>query len=197
MTTYREYVGQPLNISGRVEANPSPTVQWSRDGTVLNNSTRVQLFPAAVIFSSVQENDNGTYVVSATNSQGSANFTCSLIAICELAIACFIYPLLFHCCYIFHADLQFVKGQNVTVIVNLSPNEDVSLSCEVKASNPPLDLVTLEFPNGTVINITESHHESVRLTPAMRRSGAYTCTATNSDISTTLTYQINPPEGTH
>ena len=84
MTTYRQYTGQPLIISGQVNANPSPTVEWSRDGTVLTNSTRVQLFPAAVTFSSVKEEDNGTYTVTATNSEGSARVTVNLIAICEL-----------------------------------------------------------------------------------------------------------------
>ena len=84
MTTYEAFVGQFLNISGQVNADPSPTVEWFRNGTVLTNNTRVQLFPAAIVFSRIEESDNGTYTVSGTNSEGSSNFTFNLQVICRL-----------------------------------------------------------------------------------------------------------------
>ena len=84
MMAYRQYGDLPLTISGQVGGHPSPITQWFKDGILLSSETsRVQLFPASIIFSRVEEKDNGSYTFSATNSEGSVSFNITLIAICK------------------------------------------------------------------------------------------------------------------
>lgn len=65
------------------------------------------------------------------------------------------------------------------------------LSCEVEASNPQLDSVTLLYPNQTTIDITQFHTTPIKV----RDPGIYICMANNSDTSATLTYNIMPVAG--
>ena len=87
-------------------------------------------------------------------------------------------------------DLRYFGSMqpNATLHVYLPPANNFSFNCTVAASNPPLESVMFEFPNGTAINI--SHDTAVMLSSTMLQSGEYICIARNPDLSNTLTYNI-------
>lgn len=91
-TAYRQYVGESLNITGVVDANPYPTAQWFRDGTLLStNPPQLQLGVTFIFFSSVMETDNGTYIVNGTNSEGFGTVTIVVMSLCKFTCQ-FLYP---------------------------------------------------------------------------------------------------------
>lgn len=183
MATYFQYSGEPLNITAVVGGNPSPSSQWSQDGTLLMSSTRVKLFDDSIVFGPVMDNDNGTYTLTATNSQGVNSSSVDLVVICKLFFFYFLF------CYLFFNSITAdLRPGNSSANVNLQAGDSYTFECRVTGSNPPLDSLTLMRPydaNPIDIKGPMSYFEA---TP---QTGDYICTARNSHISAKWTFNVN------
>ncbi|KAG8183020.1 hypothetical protein JTE90_017107 [Oedothorax gibbosus] len=67
-------VGKPIVLEAKVNGNPQPKIEWSKDGTVLSSGPHVKLTEAdnkaVLTIDSAQLDDAGEYKLTASNDQG-------------------------------------------------------------------------------------------------------------------------------
>ena len=81
-----------VRIDVRLDANPFPSFfTWSRNGVPITSSSKVALTATSITFTTVQQEDAGTYTVYSNNTAGSGSATFELIVQCKLLLLIYSY----------------------------------------------------------------------------------------------------------
>uniref|UniRef100_A0A3Q3JDF2 Titin n=1 Tax=Monopterus albus TaxID=43700 RepID=A0A3Q3JDF2_MONAL len=85
MSTYTVQVGHDLKIEVPVAGHPKPTITWTKDGTVLKQTTRVNVADTAhhttLTIKDATREDGGMYSINVSNTLGSKDATIEVITL--------------------------------------------------------------------------------------------------------------------
>uniref|UniRef100_A0A8C1MU22 Titin n=1 Tax=Cyprinus carpio TaxID=7962 RepID=A0A8C1MU22_CYPCA len=83
LSTYNVQVGQDLKIEARISGHPKPTITWTKDGSVLKQTTRVNVADTAhhttLTIKDATREDGGMYNIAVANVLGQAEATVEII----------------------------------------------------------------------------------------------------------------------
>ncbi|CAH1248239.1 HMCN2 [Branchiostoma lanceolatum] len=157
--------GDELSVVCTADANPSATIQWSKDGADQGQG-------AALTKNPVNRNDAGTYTCTATSSGilGSPSSTSAQLEV----------------------EVQYPPDGNPDCTVTTTGN-DVMLNCEWQGGNPAAE-VTWSHSGGQPIGSAKQSVNQVAA-PVLAHNTVYTCTATTPALSAprTCTVTISVP----
>ncbi|XP_078665042.1 hemicentin-2-like [Branchiostoma floridae x Branchiostoma belcheri] len=158
--------GDELSVVCTAEANPSATLQWSKDDAVQGQG-------ATLVKNPVHRNDAGTYTCTATSAGilGSPSSTSTQLEV----------------------DVLYPPDGNPVCSVTTSRN-DVMLNCEWQGGNPAAEL-TWAHSDGQPIGSAQQSANQVAA-PVLAHDTVYTCTATTPALSSaprTCTVTISVP----
>uniref|UniRef100_A0A671KJU4 Titin n=1 Tax=Sinocyclocheilus anshuiensis TaxID=1608454 RepID=A0A671KJU4_9TELE len=83
LSTYNVQVGQDLKIEARISGHPKPTITWTKDGSALKQTTRVNVADTAhhttLTIKDATREDGGMYNIAVANVLGQAEATVEII----------------------------------------------------------------------------------------------------------------------
>ncbi|XP_035660172.1 hemicentin-2-like [Branchiostoma floridae] len=158
--------GDELTVVCTANANPSATIQWSKDGADQGQGATLTKNP-------VNREDAGTYTCTATSSGilGSPSSTSAQLQV----------------------DVQYPPNGNPNCTVTTTGN-DVMLNCEWQGGNPAAE-VTWSHSGGQQIGSAQQSANQV-VAPVLTHGTVYTCTATTPALRSeprTCTITIGVP----
>ena len=81
-----------VQINVTIDANPFPSFfTWSRNGVPITSSNNVALTATSITFTTVQQDNAGTYTVYGNNTAGGGSTTFELIVQCKLLLLIYNY----------------------------------------------------------------------------------------------------------
>ena len=78
-------VGQPTTLYIEAKGNPSPEITWKKDGDPINHPL---LLDGSLYIHSTTMSDEGSYMVTATSSQGESSETIELVVLNPQFVPC-------------------------------------------------------------------------------------------------------------
>ena len=99
-TRFTALIGHNFSVPISVDGNPTPTVQWTHNGVVIESTARRTADINGLFLTPSTFDDFGDYVVTATNNISSVNATFSVSRSCKSCLAS-AWPVSYTCVNVF------------------------------------------------------------------------------------------------